>query len=166
MGLFKQYIIKSSIEIEIAPEEVWNFFYNIEANYKNWHLKDHNYFHWTKGRPLEIGSKFDSEETVDGHKVRIKGTCVESVKSRKIAFKPSWPVSFMCPKIEWIIEPRGDTTIFTAQTHYKFGKLFLILKKGRAEYMMDIAKKHMDEEGENLRNILVKNRETQNLSKK
>ncbi len=156
MGLFKQYVIKSSTEIETTPEEMWNFFYNIEANYKNWHPKDHNYFRWTKGNPLEIDSKFDSEEIVNGRKVRIKGTCVESIKSRKIAFKPSWPVSFMCPKIEWIIEPRGSAAVFTAQTHYKFGKLFLILKKGRAEYMMAVAKKHMYEEGVNLKNILMR----------
>lgn len=64
----------------------------------------------------------------------------------------------MCPKIEWIIEPQGNTTIFTAQTYYKFGKLFLLLKKGHAEYMMDIAKKHMDEEGVNLKSILEKNK--------
>ena len=156
MGLFKQFIIKSSTEINSTPEKIWDFFYNIEDNYKNWHPKDHNYFHWTKGNPLEIGSKIDSEEIVDGHKARIKGICIESVKNRKVAFKPSWPVSFMCPKIEWIIEPHGNTTIFTAQTYYKFGKLFLMFKKDRAEYMMDVAKKHMDEEGINLKNILVK----------
>ena len=31
-----------------------------------------------------------------------------------------------------------------------------LFKKSRAEYMMDVAKKHMDEEGVNLKNILVK----------
>ena len=91
---------------------------------------------------------------VDGHIVRIKGNCVETDTNRKIVFKPSWPVSFMYPKIEWIIEQRGGVVIFTTQTYYKFGKLFLLLKKGRAEYMMDIAKKHMDEEGVNLKRIL------------
>lgn len=155
MGLFKQYIVESAMEMETTPEKVWDFFYRIEANYKNWHPKEHNYFRWTKGKPLEIGSKFDSEETVDGHKARIKGECIESVENRKITLKPSWPVSFMCPRIEWIIEPWGDATLFTARTHYKFGKLFLMLKKGHAEEMMDIAKKHMDEEGVNLKNILA-----------
>ncbi|MCD4746258.1 MAG: hypothetical protein K8R58_08160 [Bacteroidales bacterium] len=65
MGLFKQYIIKSSIKIKATPEKIWNFFYNIEDNYKNWHPKDHNYFHWTKGNPLEVGSEIDSEEIMD-----------------------------------------------------------------------------------------------------
>lgn len=120
------------------------------------HQKDHNYFHWTKGNPLEVGSKIDSEEIMDGHKVRIKGTCVESVNYRKIAFKPSWPISIICPKLEWIIESHGNNTVFTAQTYYKFGKLFLMFKKDHANYMMDVSKRHMDEEGENLKNILEK----------
>lgn len=156
MGLFKHYIIKSSTEIKTTPEKVWGFFYNIEENYKNWHPKDHNYFHWTKGNPLEVGSKIDSEEILNGHKVRIKGTCIESVKYRKIAFKPSWPISIMCSKLEWIIESQGNDTVFTAQTYYKFGKLFLMFKKDHANYMMDVSKIHMDEEGENLKNILEK----------
>ena len=81
MKLFKKYIIKSSVEIKTTPEVVWDFFYKIEANYKNWHPKDHNYFRWTKGKPLEVGSEIDSEEIMDGHKVKIKGTCIESVKN-------------------------------------------------------------------------------------
>ena len=57
MGLFKQYIIKSSTEIKKTPEKIGDFFYNIEDNYKNWYPKDHNYFHWTKGNPLEVSSE-------------------------------------------------------------------------------------------------------------
>jgi len=93
---------------------------------------------------------------MDGHKVRIKATCIESVKDRKIAFKPSWPISFMCSKLEWIIESQGNNTIFTAQTYYKFGKLFLLFRKDHVNHMMDVSKKHMDEEGENLKIILEK----------
>lgn len=156
MGLFKQFIVKSSTEINSTPENIWNFLYKIEDNYKDWHPKEHKYFHWTKGNPLEVGSKFDSEEIVDGHKVKIKGICIESLKNRKIALKPSWPISFMCLKIEWIIETKENVTIFTAQTYYKFGKLFLMFKKDRAENMMDVAQKHMDEEGLNMKNILGK----------
>ena len=156
MGLFKQYTIKSSTKIKTTPEKIWDFFHNIEDNYKKWHPKDHNYFHWKKGRPLEVGSGFDSEETVDGQKVTIKGICIESDKYKKIAFKPSWPISIMCTKIEWIIEPEENTTVFTAQTYYKFGKLFLMFKKTHAEYMMNVTKKHMDEQGMNLKNILEK----------
>ena len=156
MGVFTQFIVKSSIEIDTTPEKIWDFFKNIKTNYKQWHTKEHVFFHWIKGKPLEIGSKFDSEEEIDGNKVRIKGICVESEENKIIAFKPSWPVSFICPRIEWIIETKGTKTVFTANTYYKFGKIYLKTKKEKVNLILKVAQKHMDEEGVNLKNILEK----------
>lgn len=154
MSIYTQFIVKSSTEIKTTPEEIWNFFKNIEENYKMWHPKDHVYFHWIKGTPLEVGSKFDSEEAVDGHKVRIKGTCIESEKNKIIVFKPNWPVSFICPRIEWIIEKKGENSVFIANTYYKFGKMYLKTKKEKVDFILKIAQNHMDEEGGNLKKIL------------
>jgi len=81
MGVFTQFIVKSSIEIDTTPEKIWDFFKNIEQNYTKWHPKDHVFFNWVKGKPLEVGSKFDSKETVDGNKVRIKGTLLRWVQN-------------------------------------------------------------------------------------
>jgi hypothetical protein len=67
MGLFVDYIITSSTIIDGTPEQIWDFFYHIEKNYETWH-DDHDFWHWTKGDPLEVGSKIDSQETVGGHK--------------------------------------------------------------------------------------------------
>jgi len=103
-----------------------------------------------------VGSKFDSEETVDGNKVRIKGTCVESEENKIMAFKPTWPVYFIMPRIESIIESKGTNTVFTANTYYKFGKIYLKTKKDKVDYILKSAQKHMDEEGENLKKILEK----------
>lgn len=154
MSIYTQFIVKSSIEIDTTPEEIWNFFKNIEENYKMWHPKEHIYFKWVKGKPLELGSKIDSEEAIDGHKVRIKGTCIESEKNKIIVFKPNWPVSFICPRIEWVIEKKGENSIFIANTYYKFGKMYLKTKKDKVDFILKVAQKHMDEEGENLKKIL------------
>ena len=156
MGVYTQFIVKSSIEIDTTPEKIWDFFKNIEQNYTKRHPKDHVFFNWVKGKPLEVGSKFDSEETVDGNKVRIKGTCVESEENKIMAFKPAWPVSFMCPRIESIIESKGTKAVFTANTYYKFGKMYLKTKKDKVESILKVAQKHMDEEGENLKKLLEK----------
>jgi hypothetical protein len=157
MELFKKYIIESSVEIKTTPDKIWDFFYNLENNYKEWYPEEHHFFHWTKGEPLEIDSKFDSLEIVDGHKTRLKGKCIEALKNKEIAFKPAFPASIMCTKLEWIFEPKGETTIFIAKTYYKFGKIFLTLKNGTANQIMEITKKHMDTEGQNLKKILEKN---------
>ena len=154
MVIFKKYIIKYSTEINTSPEKIWDFFYNLESNYQKWHPTDHQFFRWIRGKSLEVGSKFDSKEIVAGHKTKLKGVCIESVKNKKIVFKPIWPISFICPKIEWDFEQQGKKTIFTAQTHLKFGRIFLALKKDAVKELMEISKKHMDEEGMNLKNIL------------
>ena len=153
MGLFLEFVITSSTRIDSTPEKIWDFFYDMENNYTKWHT-DHNFWHWTRGKPLEVGSKIDSEETVGGHKGGIKSTVTESVENEKIVLRPAWPLSFMCPKLEWIIEKKGEDTYFIAQTHYVFGKIFLTLKKKTVDEILFLTQKHMDEEGENLKNIL------------
>lgn len=154
MGLFKHYKLTSSTRIQTSPENVWNFFYNLEDNYENWHPDDHHYWKWTKGKPLAIGSKIDSKETIDGHSSRIKAVVTESIENEKIVLKPCWPISIMCPKLEWIIKKEGNGVHFIAHTYYKFGKLFLLFKKDSVNQIIEITRKHMDEEGENLKNIL------------
>lgn len=156
MGLFVDYVISSSTIIDVTPEQIWDFFYHIEKNYQTWH-EDHDFWHWTKGAPLEVGSKIDSQETVGGHKGGIKATVIESVKNQKIVLRPAWPLSFMCPRLEWIIEKKGKDTYFIAHTHYVFGKIFLTLKKKSVDEILFLTQKHMDEEGENLKRILEKN---------
>lgn len=154
MGLYKRYVIESSIEINTTPDRIWNFFYNLENHYQEWYPEEHHFFCWTKGGSLEVGSEFDSLEIVDGHKTRLKGKCVVAIKDKEIAFKPAFPASIMCTKLEWIFEPKGDTTIFKANTYYKFGKIFLTYKNEGANQIMAITKKHMDTEGRNLKKIL------------
>jgi hypothetical protein len=153
MGLFVDYVITSSTIINATPEQIWDFFYHIENNYKKWH-NDHDFWRWTQGEPLEVGSKIDSQETVGGHKGGIKASVIESVKNKKIALRPVWPLSFMCPKLEWIIEKKGEGTHFIAHTHYHFGKIYLTLRKKSVNEILFLTQKHMDEEGQNLKNIL------------
>jgi len=154
MGIFKHQIIESATEIKTTTEKIWEFFYKIEENYKRWHPECHQYWRWSKGNPLEIDSKIDSEETIGGHKSRIKATVIESVKNQKIALKPVWPLTIMCPKIEWIFEPSGENILFIARTHYKFGKIYRTFQKNAVKEIIYLTKKHMDEEGDNLKKIL------------
>ncbi|KYC45029.1 MAG: hypothetical protein APG12_01478 [Candidatus Methanofastidiosum methylothiophilum] len=157
MGIYKEYILKHSIEIKVPPEKIWDFFYNIEQNYRSWHTEDHIMFKWTKGNPLEVGSTFYSEQKMSGEVAKLKGVCTESIPNEKIALKFDFPTSFMCPKIEWIIEPKAKNSIFTAISYYKFGKLFLKFSGDKVDYILETSNKHMQEEGETIKNILERN---------
>ena len=103
-----------------------------------------------------LSEEEDSEELMNGELLKIKATVVESTPNRKVGFKLSFPLSFMCPKLEWQIEPKGPNSVFTAVTYYKFGKLFLKFGKKRADKILETTKKHTKEEGENLKKILEK----------
>jgi hypothetical protein len=153
MGLFVDHVITSSTIIYATPDLIWDFFYHIENNYGKWH-PDHDFWHWTQGEPLALGSKIDSRETVGGHTGGIRATVIESVKNNKIVLRPAWPLSFMCPRLEWIIERKGEFTCFIARTHYVFGKIFLTLRKKSVDEFLYLTQKHMDEEGVNLKKIL------------
>jgi uncharacterized protein YndB with AHSA1/START domain len=154
MEIYKEFILKHSIEIKAPSEKIWDFFYNIEHNYKSWHPKDHILFKWTKGNPLEMGSTFYSEQKMGDEVEKLKGSCTEIIPNEKIVLKFDFPTSFMCPKIEWLIESNGKSSIFTALTYYKFGRLFLKFSKDKVDYILETSNKHMQEEGKNLKRIV------------
>ena len=141
--------LKDSIEIKTTPEKIFKFFVHFEENFHAWH-PDHVECRWLKGKPFEEGSILYVEEYLHGklHKFKFFGTKVEL--NKKIEYTLSFPMSIICPKGSFIIEPRRESSIFTATLSFRFGWLFSKLAKNR----VDAIKKHMREEGENLKRLL------------
>lgn len=154
MSLFSQLVLSDSIEIKTTPEKIWEFFTNLENNYKAWHPQDHILFKWTKGKPMESGSSWYGEEVVRGKVFKLKGTIGEVVKNRKIVFKYSFPISLVAPRFEWLIEPKGLSSVFTAKSYLRAGDLFYKLSRKEMETKIGMHNKHVREEGENLKKIL------------
>ena len=154
MSLFKQWELKDSIDIKTTPEKIWEFFINLEKNYKSWHPEDHILFKWTKGKPMELGSQWYAEEVLGGKIFKIKGFICEVVPNRKSVSKYSFPLSLVAPKVETLIEPKGSSSVFTAISYLRAGNLFYKLSKKVMERRVGIHKKHVREEGENLKAIL------------
>lgn len=156
MNLFKLLVLKDSIEIKARPEKIWGFFANLEKNYTTWHPKDHVLFKWTKGKPMEVGSKIYAEQYVRGKITKYKGIVAEAVPNRKIVFRWSFPISLVSPKIEWLIEKKGPNSVFTAITYMRCGKLFQKLFKKGTKDLIAAHDKHVEVEGKNLKKILEK----------
>lgn len=154
MPLFKQLVLKDSIEIKTTPEKIWEFFANLEENYKTWHPEDHVVFKWTKGKPMETGSGWYGKEMIKEKLVKGKGTIGEVIPNRKIVFKNSFPVSLAAPKFEWIIEPKGSNSVFTAISYIRCIRFYRLIAKKHIDDSIEIGKKHVKEEGENLKKIL------------
>ena len=143
--------LRDSIEIKTTPEIIFEFFVHFEENYHAWH-PDHVKCCWLKGEPFEEGSILYVEEYLHGelHKMKFLGTKVE--QNKKIEYKLLFPMSIICPKGSFLIEPKGENCIFTATLSYRFEWLFLRFAKDRVEAI----KKHIREEGENLKRLLEK----------
>ena len=149
MAFLKRIVLKDTVEINTTPEKIWDFWANMDKNYKAWHPEDHILFRWTKGRPMEEGSTIYAEEVVGGQLLKGKVTCVGVVPNRKFALKLPFPRSLFC-KYEYLIEPRGENTAFTAYTYLKYP----VFAKKRVYSVIEVGEKHVREEGGNLKRIL------------
>jgi uncharacterized protein YndB with AHSA1/START domain len=156
MGLFEPLLLKDSIEIKTTPEKIWDFFANLDKNYTTWHPDDHIVFKWVEGNPLQEGSKFYAEQLVMGKAKQYNGTISEIIPYRKIVVNFAFPISLVSPKIEWLLEPKNSTTVFSAITYMRFGKLFSKLFKKHMDTMIKIHNKHTWAEAENLKKIMEK----------
>jgi len=143
-------------EIKTKPEKIWEFFTNLEQNYKAWHPEDHALFRWTKGKPMEMGSKFYAEEYLNGKLRKFKGTIGEIIPNRKIVFKYSFPLSLASPGNEFQIEPKDSYSVFTAVGYVRCIRFYRLIAKKHVDTVIEIGKKHVKEEGENLKKILEK----------
>jgi hypothetical protein len=163
MGLFKTLVLKDTIEINTTPEKIWGFFYNLEKNYKAWHPKDHVSFKWTKGKPMETGSHWYAGEYMSGELKKGGGIIGEVIPNRKIVFKNAFPMSIVFPRFEWLIEPKGSKSVFTAVSYIRAEKFMRKLAsafhrqdKKNLDTIIAAGKKHVKEEGENMKKILEK----------
>jgi uncharacterized protein YndB with AHSA1/START domain len=152
--LFGSIALVDSVEIKASPEEIWEFFYNLDENYKAWHPEDHVTFTWTDGKPMEMGSRFYAEEYAMGEIKQYKGEVVEIEPHRKIIFDLSFPISVMSPKLEWRIEPKDSHSVFTAITYVRAGDLLSRLLPQTMGNIIDSGESHMKQEGVNLKQYL------------
>lgn len=108
---------------------------------------------------MEEDSHFYAEEFVMGNIKKLKGTVGEVVPNRKIVFKCSFPVSLASPKFEWLIEPKGSNSVFTAILYMRCERFYLKFFKKEIETAIEFGKKHMKEEGENFKKLLEKGKD-------
>jgi hypothetical protein len=157
MGLMEDIILRDSIEIQTRPEKVFNFLIHLvdDESYRIWHPEDHVALRWIKGNPWEEGSVARAEEYIHGklHKLRFKITKV--VPNKKIEYVPvSRFLRRFFPKNEFVIEQKGESCLFIASGTYRVGWLAKTFFNKAVDRALSSVKKHMKEEGENLKNIL------------
>jgi hypothetical protein len=159
MKLLEDIVLTHSIEIRTTPERIFGFFLQIvdDASYRAWHPQDHVAFRCIKGEPCQEGSVVYAEEYIHGKVHKLKFLIKEVVPNRKIEFVPlARLLRIYFPRNTFLIEPRDGSCMFTASCVFRVGRLVKLLARSKLEQGLSSVRKHMKEEGENLKRILEK----------
>ncbi len=146
--------LKDSIEINASAEKVFNCLLQQMKDlksYQSWH-PDHKEIKWLKGEPLREGSVVYIEEFLNGVLTKLTFRFVKIIANRLIIYRVLFPLSLIAPENRFEIEPTGDNSCrFTASGRIRMPMwLFLKLHKSH-QGKLDGSKKHMKEEGANLK---------------
>lgn len=133
--------------VEASPEDVFRFFEHVDRYYEEWH-PDHITFRWVEGDGLEQGNHAYFEEEIGGD-LKKQTVRYNRVKSgRYIELQPTrWLIRLLLPHISFTIEPTGVGCRVIQRIKIRTGPIGARLN--RREF--DAVRKHMKEEGENLK---------------
>jgi len=142
--------LSHSLWIRSTPAAIFRFFEEMEANYLEWH-PDHRLFRWEAGRGLAPGAAFYFEEVIGGTllRKRVEFTHIEADRHIEFAFTNRL-LRLILPSIRFCIDPEGEGVRFTQEIRIRTGPVGAWLN--RREF--DAVRRHMKEEGENLKQIL------------
>ena len=157
MALLDDVTLTDSIEIKTTPEKIFDFFANLvdDESYRAWHPDDHVALRWIEGKPWEEGSVVYTEEYIHKKLHKLKFVVTKVVPNEEIEYVPvSRFLRRYFPKNTFTIEQKEDTCVFTATGTYRVGWLVRTFAKNRLERGLSSVRKHMKEEGKNLKRML------------
>jgi hypothetical protein len=149
--------ITDSIRIKTTPEKIFGFLTGIvdDETYKRWHTDDHVSFQWLEGEPWAVGSIARAGEIMHGKVHTLKFVVTDVEQNKRIVYAPvSRLLRRFTPYNEFLIETDGDGCLFTATVTYRLGRIGKALLGKSIDKGMFGVKKHMKEEGENLKALL------------
>ena len=155
--MMEEITLTDTIEIRTTPERIFSFITGLvdTESYVAWHPEDHVSMRWLQGEPWHEGSVAEAAEYMHGKIHRLKFVVTHVEPNRRIDYTtPSRLLRRYVPGNTFEIEPKGDSTLFIATGRLRVG---WILKKLLGKHLrnnLEGIKKHMKEEGENLKRIL------------
>jgi len=144
-------ILRDTIDIACAPEQVFQFFEDMEAHYLPWH-PDHRLFRWKTGRGLGVGNAFYFEEVIAGKLLKKKVVFTRIDRPSHIEFAPTfWLMRLFLPRLLFRIEMAGPAVCrVAAEIHLRMGPLAARLQRRE----LNAIREHMRLEGVNLKRII------------
>ena len=146
--------LEDSIEISAPAGDVFaklaEYLTDREA-YLSWH-PEHVDLRWFKGEPMREGSVLYAEEYLHGRLHKLKFRVTKVVANELISYRPLFPLSIIATGNRFRFEPRGaDRCAFIADGHIRFPLWLFKRMHKEHEGKLAASKKHMKEEGENIK---------------
>ncbi len=141
--------LTDSIRIDSPPQPVWEWLSALSEHYTEWH-PDHVSAEWELGEPNQVGSILRAVEELGGTReiIRFEITSVEP--PRGFEYRIRGPISVLLPGGAFAVVSDDGGSRFTATILCRFARLTERLFKSRTAAL----KRHMKEEGENLKRII------------
>jgi Polyketide cyclase / dehydrase and lipid transport len=144
--------ITDSIIINNKPEDVYNTLiaiFSSEENYRRWH-PDHVTCRWLKRTLNEIGSVLFAFEYLNRRLFKMKFEITQNDKPHFIGYQLKFPHSLIFPNGSFEFKERNGQTIFIAGVTIRFYRIIKLL----LSETLGKSKKHIEEEGVNLKRIV------------
>ena len=144
--------LKDSIEINTAPEIIWDWLLHFAEYYCEWH-PSHIKSYWEKGEPNKVGSILYSEEVIEGELLKMRAKLTNLIPNKLYKFKIVGSLKFILIGGTFEIEESNNGSIFIATLDFRMGKFLSKIAKKTVGAIIQ----HMIEEGQNLKLILEAN---------
>lgn len=144
--------LRESIEINVSPEIVWDWFLHIAENYLEWH-PSHIKAYWETDTVSKVGSILYAEEDISGDFLKMRSKMTKIIPNKLYRFKTVGGLKILLAGGSFEIEPSKNGSIFIATLDFHMGNLLSKLVKKKVQQISQ----HMKEEGENLKKILERN---------
>lgn len=144
-------LLQDRIDTTASAQDIFAFFQSMDQNYLAWH-PEHLDFRWVGGSRLEQGGRFYFAEEIGGELLKKTVELTSVVPGREVVFRPvNRLMRVFLPRIAFVITDHGDRRTFEQTIVLRFvgplGRWF-----NRRQFAA--VRRHMREEGENLKRIL------------
>ena len=150
--------IKEVTIIKTSQENIFNFLTSIDSLYKTWHPNDHVFCKSIYKDLNERGCLFHFLETIGGFPLYLILIVSKIKKNEYIEYRPIFPLSvFNLGKGSFAIERVSDE-LSKLTAYVEYGNHFGLLDKILQLFVKtEMLKKHIEEEGQNIKNYLEQN---------
>jgi hypothetical protein len=141
--------LTDSIVIHSPPEPIWDWLSDLADHYTEWH-PDHVSAEWERGEPNRVGSILRAVEHLGGIREELRFELTSLEPPHRFEYRMRGPISLLLPGGAFNVQPHNGDSQFEASISYRFGRLTERVFRHRVAAL----KRHMAEEGENLKRII------------